>query len=397
MDQNDHGILFHRVRPSARCASASREITAALLSDADLRLQPLQLIVERAAELTDAEQAIVLVPTDPDQPSGDVDQLVVSAAAIGLHANGLLGQEVPIKGSTAGEVFRSGEPLITDTFRHPIQASTDVGKRPAIVMLLRSGQQALGVMMVARNAGAPPFDDEYFDLVCAFADHAAIALTLATARRHASEQAVLADRERIVHDLNDQVIQRLFVIGMDLQGVTASLRSPQLAARVTQSVDELDTVIDDIRRSVFKLQHPPARRRSFAQRIQDAVAHLSDDHGEVTTLSMAGPMTVVSDEQAEHAEVVVVEVLSNAVLQSGTANINVEVSVTDELLIEITGDGRGIPSDDQRRIGLANIAQCAEDLGGHCTITGPPDGGIHVCWRIPLQDPYLNTTAVATF
>lgn len=67
-------------------------------------------------------------------------------------------------------------------------------------------------------------------------------------------------------------------------------------------------------------------------------------------------MAMVSDGLADDAEVVVVEVLSNAVWQSGAANITVEVSVTDELLIEIAGDGRGIPSDDRRRIGLANIA-----------------------------------------
>lgn len=90
-------------------------------------------------------------------------------------------------------------------------------------------------------------------------------------------------------------------------------------------------------------QDRPAGRCSFAQRLQDAVAHLSDDHDVVTTLSMVGPMTVVSDELAGHAEAVVVEVLSNAVWRSGVANITVEVSVSDERLIEITGDGRGIP------------------------------------------------------
>lgn len=89
-------------------------------------------------------------------------------------------------------------------------------------------------------------------------------------------------------------------------------------------------------------QHRPAGRRSFAQRLQDAVAHLSDDHGVVTTLSMVGPMTVVSYELAGHAEVVVVEVFSNAVWRSGAANITVEVSVSDQLLIEITSDGREI-------------------------------------------------------
>jgi signal transduction histidine kinase len=197
---------------------------------------------------------------------------------------------------------------------------------------------------------------------------------------------VLADRERIAHDLHDQVIQRVFAVGMDLQGVIACLRSPQLTARVTQSVDELQAVIDDIRHTIFNLQQPLARRRSFAQRIQDAVARLTDDGDEVITLRTVGPINTVSDELAGHAEAIVVEALSNAVRHSGAATIAVEVSVTDELLIEITDDGRGILSDNRRHSGLANIAQRAEYRGGHCTITSPPTGGTQVRWSAPLQD-----------
>ena len=382
----DNARLFDRVRAAARWTSASREITTALLSDADPHLRPLQLITERAAELTEAEQAIVLVPADPDQPADDVDYLVVSAA-VGVHADDVLGQEVPVKGSTTGEVFRSGEPLITETFRRPIEAFTDVGERPAIVMPLRSQQQAVGVIVVARSTDAPPFDVEYLDLVRDFADHAAIAVTVATARRHARERTVVADRERIARDLHDQIIQRIFAVGLDLHGVIARLHSPQLAARLTQSVDELQAVIDDIRRTIFDLQHPSARRRNFARRIQDAVARLTDDRDEVTTLSIAGPTITVSDELAAHAEAVVVEALSNAVRHAGAAAIAVAVSVTDELLVEITDDGHGIPSDNQRHSGLANMARRAEDCGGHCAITSPPTGGTHVRWSAPLQDP----------
>lgn len=379
----DNARLFDRARASARWTSASREITAALLSDADPHLRPLQLIAERAAELTGAEQAIVLVPADPDQPSDEVEHLVVSAA-VGVYSDDVLGQEVPVKGSTTGEVFRSGEPLITHTFRRPIPAFTDVGERPVIVMPLGSEQQRLGVIVVARNTAARPFDDEYLELVRDFADHAAIALTLATARRYVRERTVLADRERIARDLHDQIIQRVFAVGLDLHGVIARLRSPELAARVTRSVDELQAVIDDIRRTIFELQHPLAGRRNLAQRVQDAVARITDDRDEITTLRMAGPTTTVSDELADHAEAVVVEALSNAVRHSGAASIVVEVSVTDELLIEITDDGRGIPAGNHRHSGLANMAQRAEELGGHCRIESPPTGGTQVRWSAPL-------------
>jgi len=379
----DNARLFDRVRANARWTNASREITTALLSDDDPHLRPLQLIAQRAAELTEAEQAIVLVPADPDQPSAEVDHLVVSTA-VGLHADDVLGQEVPVKNSTTGEVFRSGEPLITETFRRPIQSFTDVGERPAIVMPLKSEQQALGVLVVARNTAAPPFGNEYLDLVRDFADHAAIALTVATARRQARELAVLADRERIARDLHDQIIQRVFAVGLDLHGVIARMNAPQLEARVNQSVDELQAVIDDIRRTIFNLQHPLAGQRDFVERIQGAIARLTGASDQVTTLRMDGPANTVGDELAEHAEAVVVEALSNAVRHSGAATITVEVSVTDTLLIEITDDGRGIPSDNQRHSGLANMARRAEDLGGRCTIGSPPTGGTHVRWSAPL-------------
>ncbi len=381
----DNARLFDRVRAGARWTSASREITTALLSEAHPHQRPLQLIAERAAELTEAEQAIVLVPPDPDQPVDEVEHLIVSAA-VGVHADDVLGQEIPVKGSTTGEVFRSGESVVTETFRRPIPAFTDVGERPAIVVPLRSQQQRVGVLVVARSTAAPPFDVDYLEMVSDFADHAAIALTLAAARRYARERTVLADRERIARDMHDQIIQRVFAVGLDLHGVIGRLNSPELAARVTRSVDELQAVIDDIRRTIFNLQHPLAGQHNFGQRIRGVVARLTDDRDEAITLHMAGPMTAVGDELAEHAEAVVIEALSNAVRHSGAATITVAVSVTDELLIEITDDGRGIPCGNQRHSGLANMVQRANDRAGQCTIASPLTGGTHVRWSAPLQD-----------
>lgn len=76
----DNAQVFERERTAAKWMEASREITTALLSNADPHRRPLQLIAERARTLTDAEQAIVLVPADPDLPDDEVDTLVVSAA-----------------------------------------------------------------------------------------------------------------------------------------------------------------------------------------------------------------------------------------------------------------------------------------------------------------------------
>jgi serine phosphatase RsbU (regulator of sigma subunit)/anti-sigma regulatory factor (Ser/Thr protein kinase) len=182
----DNARLFERERESAKWTKASREITTALLSG-DPQTGPLQLIVNRALELADAEQAILLVPREPDLPSDEVDTLVVAATA-GRYSSAVIGRQVPMDGSTTGGVARRGLPLITDSFQYPIEGFTDVGERSAIVMPLIADGRVLGVIAVARQPQQPAFGSDYLELVSDFARHAAIALALAAGREHALNQ-----------------------------------------------------------------------------------------------------------------------------------------------------------------------------------------------------------------
>lgn len=382
----DNAQVFERERMSVKWIEASREITTALLSRTEPHRRPMQLIAERACALTDAEQAIVLVPADPGEPGNpEVDTLVVSAA-VGLPAADVLGQRVPVRGSTSGAVFKSGEPLITDEFRYPIQAFTDAGRRPAIVMPLRARDEVVGVIAIARGTEQPPFDESYLDLVRDFATHAAIALALAAAREDARQLAVLADRERIAHDLHDHVIQRLFAAGMDLQGTLARARSPEVADRLNRTLDDLQTIIEEIRTTIFALRSPAAVAGDFRHRIQRVIAELTENRDLVTTVRMDGPMTAVGAELAEHAEAVTAEAVSNAVRHSGASRLTVQIGVADMFTLDVIDNGRGIASGNTRRSGLANMTRRAEQLGGSCEISSPPGGGTRVHWTAPLLD-----------
>jgi serine phosphatase RsbU (regulator of sigma subunit)/anti-sigma regulatory factor (Ser/Thr protein kinase) len=188
----DNARLFEQERETAKWTRASREITAALLSG-DPRTGPLQLIVNRALELAEAEQAILLVPSESDVPAADIDTLVVAATA-GRYATEVIGREVPTDRSTTGGVIRRGVPMITDSFQYPIEGFTDLGERSAIVIPLIADETALGVIAVARNPHQTPFGTDYLDLVSDFARHAALALALAAGREHAlNRQLAQAD------------------------------------------------------------------------------------------------------------------------------------------------------------------------------------------------------------
>ena len=381
----DNAQIFERERTSVKWMDASREITTALLSSVEPSRTALQLIAQRACALTEAEQAIVLVPVDADLPVDEVDVLVV-AAAVGLNASEVIGQRIPVDASSSGAVFRSGKPLITEALSYPIQAFTDVGQRSAILMPLRTHDEVAGVIAVARSADQPPFDDSYLDLVSDFATHAAIALMLASGREHARQLTIVAERERIAHDLHDHVIQRLFAAGMDLQGTVARARSPEVVERLNRTLDDLQTIIEEIRTTIFQLRSPSDNDGGFRNRIQRVVADLTENRDIVTTVRMHGPMTAISGELAEHAEAVTAEAVSNAVRHSGASRLTVEVSVADMLTLDIIDNGCGMPVDNPRRSGLANMSYRAGQVGGRCEVTNPPEGGTRVHWTAPLID-----------
>ncbi len=92
--------------------------------------------------------------------------------------------------------------------------------------------------------------------MAAFVDEAALAWQLATSQWRMREVDVLTDRDRIARDLHDHVIQRLFAVGLALQGTVPRARSAEVQQRLSDSVDDLQGVIQEIRNYDLR----PARR-----------------------------------------------------------------------------------------------------------------------------------------
>jgi len=132
--------------------------------------------------------------------------------------------------------------------------------------------------------------------------------------------------------------------------------------------------------------------------LADQAAHLNADLTEnrdiATTLRMSGPMSVIGDDLAGHAESVVLDAISYAVRHSGATQLTVAVTVADELDVTITDDGCGISADNQRHSGLANMASRAEQIGGDCHLTTPLGGGTEVNWTAPFAHVPASSTTI---
>ena len=254
---------------------------------------------------------------------------------------------------------------------------------PALAVPLGTGETRSGVLLAVRKTGSAGFDIRELQVVTSFADQAALALQRAVSQSARREMEVLADRDRIARDLHDSVIQRLFAIGLAMQSTHRRTKSPIIADRLTGHIDQLHEVIQDIRSAIFDLQVGPDASPSLRRALHDTVAELTADATFRTTIRMSGPLDVVPQSLADDATAVLREAVSNAVRHSTARELTVSISVDDNLVIDVTDDGVGIP-DTVARSGLHNLAHRATAAGGTFSCVRSVNGGTHLLWSAPL-------------
>jgi len=375
----DNARLYERSQASQSWIAATRDIGTQLLAATD-PATVFRLTAEQAVTLTDADLALVVVPADPEAPDSEVTKLVVADLAGADVPDAAAAQTMTVAGTSVGRAFLQRTPQRLDTF--DIDSGLIDAAGPALVLPLRTTDTVAGVIVILRRMGAYPFSDEQFDMMAAFADQAALAWQLAVAQRRMREFDVLTDRDRIARDLHDHVIQRLFAIGLALQGTIPRVRAPEVQQRLSQAVDDLQGVIQDIRTAIFDLRGRSSGATRLRQRLDRAIAAFAGSQLH-TTVQYSGPLLVLDALLADHAEAVVKEAVSNAVRNAHATQLTIHIDVADELTIDLINNGKGIP-DEITASELASLHQRAQEANGTFTIQAVPEGGTRLRWSAPL-------------
>ena len=281
----DNARLYEQSRARQAWIAATHDIATELLAGAD-PATVFRLMADEALKLTDADGTFVAVPDDSEAPAQDVDELVVVATA-GEATAGWGAGPIPVNATPIGEAFVRRLPHRLDKL--DIGAVTGIG--PALVLPLRTTDTVAGVLVTVRREGARPFSAEQLDMTAAFADQAALAWQLASSQRRMRELEILSDRDRIARDLHDHVIQRLFAVGLALQGTIPRTRSVEVQQRLATCVDDLQAVIQEIRTAIFDLHGATGGTTRLRQRLDEAIAQFSGD-GLHTTAQFVGPLSV---------------------------------------------------------------------------------------------------------
>jgi signal transduction histidine kinase len=377
--------LYEESRLRERWLDAVRETTGAILAGADSD-GVLRLVARWARELVDADLATIVVP-------GLAGEAMSITVAEGANAAELEGMPVPTEGSLAGEVIRTGRPLLLDDAStdarsyHPMVSSGQIGPSLFVPLSLRGA--AFGTLAVANVVGRRRFNADDVRVVESFADQAALGLEYGRAQSELNRLSLVEERERIAKELHDGVIQSLFAVGLSLEGTAGIVVENRVAVRLQDAVAEIDHVISDLRNYIFGLRpHVLASSRGISEAL-DQIAHEFQTTAGVTTVveldeSLEGPL----HDNAVHIVQITREALSNVGrhAEAQTCRVSLRRLGTGAVL-EIDDDGRGFDVDAVARrggMGLANLRSRAASIGAELEIASLAGEGTTVRVSLPL-------------
>ncbi|MCK9903682.1 PAS domain-containing protein [Frankia sp. Cpl3] len=253
-DRAEHELrrLYERAERGKAWLAASARMTAGVLTAPGMPAA-FDAVVAMARQTAAVDLAAIAVPDEHGN-------LVLTAADVAsdlpVRPDALRGLTIGLAGSQIRDELARSRTVFLDCLDlrgSRVLPAPDVPFATALIVPMRITDQSPAVLILGNHAEStrrPPGDVE---LVQAFANDAALAVELVRAQQERARLAVFKDRDRIARDLHDQVIQRLFAIGLQLQSLVR-LIGDLAAARLTAATSALDQTIEEIRRTIFALQ-----------------------------------------------------------------------------------------------------------------------------------------------
>ena len=365
-------------------AKLRRLVQAILILDAELNLPVvLRRISREARDLVDAQYGALGVLTEDGRA---LDQFLT----VGLsHEEERAIGPRPTGRGVLGTLIAEDKPLrLADLARSPESFGFPSG-HPAMTSFLgvpvRVHGEVYGILYLTNKTTAPEFSEDDEELVLALAMAAGIAIENARLHGIVRDRALTEDRDRIARDLHDSVIQRLFAIGLSLQGTARLVERPEAVMRIGEAIDKLDETIRQLRKAIFDIELTISRE-GLHPKVLDLVHELRPVLGLLPQVSFSGPVdTVVSDPLAEEVLAVLREALTNVGKHARASKVVITIAAGEELRLVVADDGVGIGDAKAAGLGLKNLRQRAERQGGDVELGTSREGGTRLTWHVPLE------------
>ena len=370
-----------------------RVLDAVLLIEKDLELPALlRHVVEEACSMAGARYGALGVLNDDKTALAEFITVGLAAeeeAQIGPRPTG--------KG-VLGLLVTDPQPLrLVHLGAHPDSFGFPPAHPPMTSFLgvpVKVRDEVYGNLYLTDKIGWSEFTRDDVALVEAFALAAGIAVENTRLHKQVQVAAVYEDRDRLARDLHDHVIQRLFGLGLNLQGMSVRASNAD-ADRLQKHVSEIDEIIGEIRSTIYALGMGGVSR-GVRDDVTALVADLDDLVGFELVVSFDGAVnTAVSERVAEHLMAAIREAVTNIERHAEATEASIVLSTNDgHCRLQVTDNGRGMDGRTEGGLGLNNLRQRAEKMHGQFDVLSNPTGGTTLVWRVPYSEGQKSRSAL---
>lgn len=251
--------------------------------------------------------------------------------------------------------------------------------------------EVIGILRLAPRAPGEAFSPADRILLEDFARQAGVAahaIRLTTDLQRARERIVTAreeERRRMRRDLHDGLGAQLAALNLQVGAIEKTVsQDPMTASAMLEELRaEIKASITDIRRVVYDLRPPALDELGLVSTLREQVTHFANSGVQFKTdLPDSLPPLPAAVEVAVYR--IAQEALANVARHSQAQNCTLQLSLDENLRMEISDDGTGLPADYNPGVGLRSMRERAEELGGRCVIDSAPGQGTRVIAYIPV-------------
>ena len=289
-----------------------------------------------------------------------------------------------------GEQFTiAAEYMRSPAFTRPTDSNMEI--LPLVYQL-----ETIGQMILAPRASGDLFsktDRQLFETIARQAGIAAYNVRLTQDLQHSRERLVTTreeERRRLRRDLHDGLGPVLASMSFKLDAVQNL--ADQDAGAVKKMAAELKTqmqeALADIRRIAYDLRPPALDELGLVGALKAHIASHNQMQGLQITLEApeTPPQLPAAVEVAAYR--IALEAITNVSRHAGARHCRVRLSLLDDLCLEVTDDGRGLPSAVRTGVGLTSMRERAEELGGIFRTEVLPQGGTGVIAHLPVSPAF---------
>lgn len=252
---------------------------------------------------------------------------------------------------------------------------------------IQVGRQLFGILYLCDRLDGQLFSEQDQWLIETVAGYAALAIAGSDLREQQGRLTLLEERERISMELHDGVIQSLYAMGMQLD--LLRLNGGATPEELRANIDNVNSVIDDIRRYILDLRLSSQRQLTIYEYLNEMISRLHKP-GKVNIHLDAPPeIPLFAPRTFEAICQMANEAVSNALRHAKASNINIQAVQNSNLFqVTISDDGKGFDIEalsSHSGLGLRNLQQRAALHNGKVYIESAPGKGTRLTLSIPIK------------